>query len=37
MTIASKVKTRIHLSKRCVFARADFTDIAKYDQVGRVL
>ena len=37
MTIASKVKTRINRSKRYVFARADFTEIAKYDQVGRVL
>jgi len=37
MTIASKVKTRINRSKRYVFARADFTDIAKYDHVGRVL
>ena len=37
MTIASKVKTRINRSKRYVFARADFTDIAGYDQVGRVL
>ena len=37
MTIASKVKTRINRSKRFVFARADFTDIAGYDQIGRVL
>lgn len=37
MTIASKVKMRINRSKRYVFSRADFTDIAGYDQVGRVL
>lgn len=37
MTIASKVKVRINRSKRYVFARADFADIAGYDQVGRVL
>ena len=37
MTIASKVKTRVNRSKRYVFARADFTDIAGYDQVGREL
>ena len=37
MTIANKIKTRINRSKRYVFYRADFTDIAGYDQVGRVL
>lgn len=37
MTIASKMKMRINRSKQYVFARADFTDIAGYDQVGRVL
>jgi len=37
MTIASKVKMRINRSKRFVFSRADFTDIAGYDQVGREL
>jgi hypothetical protein len=37
MTIADKVKMRIKRSKQYVFARADFTDIAGYDQVGRVL
>tara|TARA_R110001583_G_scaffold7158_1_gene35599 strand:+ start:62806 stop:63204 length:399 start_codon:yes stop_codon:yes gene_type:complete len=37
MTITSKVKARINRSKWYVFARADFTDIAGYDQVGRVL
>lgn len=37
MTIASKVKTRVNRSKRYVFARADFSDIAGYDQVGREL
>jgi hypothetical protein len=37
MTIADKVKTRVRRSKPYVFARADFTDIAGYDQVGREL
>lgn len=37
MTIASKVKTRINRSKRYVFSRADFKDIAGYDQIGRAL
>lgn len=37
MAIASKVTTRINRSKRYVFDRADFADIAGYDQVGRVL
>ena len=37
MTIVNKVKTRLNRSKRYVFARADFTDIAGYDQIGRVL
>ncbi len=37
MTISSKVKARLNRSKRFVFTRADFTDIAGYDQVGRVL
>jgi len=37
MTIANKVKTRINRSKHYVFDRADFTDIAGYDQVGREL
>ena len=37
MTIIKKIKTRINRSKQYVFARADFNDIAGYDQVGRVL
>ena len=37
MTIANKVKTRLNRSKQYVFARADFTDIAGYDQIGREL
>jgi hypothetical protein len=37
MTIASKVTTRINRSKRYVFERADFADIAGYDQVGQLL
>jgi len=37
MTIANKVQVRISRSKRYVFARADFSDIAGYDQVGREL
>ena len=37
MTITSKVKARINRSKCYVFVRADFIDIAGYDQVGRVL
>ncbi|GGP64460.1 MULTISPECIES: S-adenosylhomocysteine hydrolase [Shewanella] len=37
MTIATKVKTRVNRSKKYVFDRSDFTDIAGYDQVGREL
>jgi len=37
MTIIKKIKIRISRSKQYVFARADFDDIAGYDQVGRVL
>jgi len=37
MTILSKVKTRVKRSKRSVFLRSDFKDIADYDQVGRAL
>lgn len=37
MTIKSKIQTRIKRSKRCVFLRSDFKDIADYDQVGRAL
>jgi len=37
VTIMNKVKARINRSKRFVFTRTDFADIAGYDQVGRVL
>ncbi len=37
MTILNRVKTRVIRSKRSVFLRSDFKDIADYDQVGRVL
>lgn len=37
MTIQSKVQTRVKRSKASVFLRADFTDIADDDQVGRAL
>ena len=37
MTIQSRIQTRIKRSKRSVFLRSDFKDIADYDQVGRAL
>lgn len=37
MTIQDRLRTRVKRSKRSVFLRADFTDIADYDQVGRGL
>ena len=37
MTILSRVKTRVKRSKRSVFLRSDFKDIADYDQIGRAL
>lgn len=37
MTIQSRVQVRILRSKRSVFLRSDFKDIAEYDQIGRVL
>lgn len=37
MTIQDRLVTRIKRSKRSVFLRADFADIADYDQVGRGL
>ncbi len=37
MTIAKRVKTRLNRSKQYVFERADFADIAGYDQIGREL
>lgn len=37
MTIQSRIQTRVKRSKRSVFLRSDFKDIADYDQVGRGL
>lgn len=37
MTIQRRIQTRVKRSKRSVFLRSDFKDIADYDQVGRVL
>ena len=37
MTIKTRIRTRLNRSRRYVFIRADFKDIAGYDQVGRVL
>jgi len=37
MTIQDRIKTRVKRSKRSVFLRSDFKDIADYDQVGRGL
>ncbi|MCB5163234.1 DUF6088 family protein [Marinomonas algarum] len=37
MTIQDRIKIRIKRSKRSVFLRSDFKDIAEYDQVGRGL
>lgn len=37
MTIQDKIRTRVKRSKRSVFLRSDFADIAGYDQVGRGL
>ncbi len=37
MTIQSRIQTRIKRSKRSVFLRSDFKDIADYDQIGRGL
>lgn len=37
MTIQDRLETRIKRSKRSVFMRSDFADIADYDQVGRGL
>ena len=36
-TILAKVKSKIKCTKRFVFTRADFADIAEYDQIGRAL
>ncbi|AKH65649.1 MULTISPECIES: DUF6088 family protein [Photorhabdus] len=37
MTIKARIQVRLKRSKRYVFTRNDFKDIAGYDQVGRVL
>ena len=37
MTINNKVKNRIKRSKKFVFDRSDFKDLAGYDQIGRAL
>ncbi len=37
MTIAERVEARIKRSRRDVFVRDDFSDIAGYDQIGRAL
>ncbi|TPE55352.1 S-adenosylhomocysteine hydrolase [Maribrevibacterium harenarium] len=37
MTIQSRIQYRVKRSKRSVFMRSDFKDIADYDQVGRCL
>jgi hypothetical protein len=37
MSIKNKIQIRVKRSKRSVFLRSDFKDIAGYDQVGRIL
>lgn len=37
MTIQNRIEVRVKRSKRSVFIRSDFEDIAGYDQVGRAL
>ena len=37
MTIQNRIQTRVKRSKRSVFLRSDFKDIAGYDQIGRGL
>lgn len=37
MTIKARIQSRLKRSKRYVFTRNDFKDIAGYDQVGRVM
>jgi hypothetical protein len=37
MTIKTRIQMRIKRSRRYVFMRDDFNDIANYDQIGRVL
>ena len=37
MTIKARIHSRMKSSKRFVFTRDDFNDLAGYDQIGRVL
>lgn len=37
MSIKKRIQSRLNRSKRYVFTRADFKDLAGYDQIGRVL
>ncbi|MHB2054109.1 DUF6088 family protein [Pantoea dispersa] len=37
MTIKARMQSRLKRSKRYVFTRDDFNDLAGYDQIGRVL
>lgn len=37
MTTKDRIQSRLNRSKRYVFTRDDFKDIASYDQVGRAL
>ena len=37
MTLKRRIRTRLQRSKRYVFTRDDFSDLAGYDQVGCVL
>ncbi len=37
MTIKARIRSRLKRSKRYVFTRDDFEDLADYDRVGRVL
>ena len=37
MTLKRRIRTRLQHSKRYVFTRDDFSNLAGYDQVGRVL
>ncbi|MBP2836904.1 DUF6088 family protein [Dickeya parazeae] len=37
MTIKARIQSRLKRSKRYVFTRDDFKDLAGYDQVGRAL
>ncbi len=37
MIIKERIQVRLKRSKRYVFIREDFKDIAGYDQVGRIL